>query len=72
MDHIANFLKKDPIEVRQANLLCTGDALLFGSPIYERNNLIPQMIEQMKKGADYETRKAFIETFNKVCKQYAL
>ncbi len=67
MDHIANYLKRDPIEIRQANLLETGDALLFGAPIFERPNLIPQMIDEMKSASDYEDRKAFIETFNKVC-----
>lgn len=67
MDHIANYLKKDPIEVRQANLMETGDALLFGAPVYERQNLIPQMIDEMKSASEYEARKTFIETFNKVC-----
>ncbi|ODN05815.1 Aldehyde oxidase 4 [Orchesella cincta] len=75
MDHIANHLKKDPLEVRKANFLANGDKLLFtfleGQPTYDRENLIPDMIENMKATADYEARLAFIETFNKVIQTVA-
>ncbi|CAL8096700.1 unnamed protein product [Orchesella dallaii] len=64
MERIAYTLKKDPVEVRQANFLSTGDPLLFGAPIYERVNLIPGMIENMKTESEYEARKASVEKFN--------
>ncbi|CAL8096692.1 unnamed protein product [Orchesella dallaii] len=68
MDHIANHLKKDPLEVRKVNLLSNGDKLLFtflhGQATYDRDNMIPDMIENMKSTADYEARQSFIEKFN--------
>lgn len=66
LDHISHYLKKDPIQVRLANMLESGDALIFGAPTYERHNLIPEMIENMKTASEYEARKAMIEKFNKV------
>lgn len=66
MEHIANYLKKDPLSVREVNFLANGDPLLFGAPIYERENMIPLMIEHMKKASEYEARKSAIENFNKV------
>ncbi len=65
MDHVASTLKKDPLEVRMANILETGDPMLFGPPTYERHNLIPEMFETMKSDADYEQRKVEIEKFNR-------
>ncbi|ODN05821.1 Indole-3-acetaldehyde oxidase [Orchesella cincta] len=64
MDSIAYTLKKDPIAVRQANFISTGDPLIFGAPTYERVNLIPEMIENMKTESDYEARLAAVEKFN--------
>ncbi|CAL8070104.1 unnamed protein product [Orchesella dallaii] len=68
MDHIGNYLKKDPLEIRMKNLLNTGDALLFGHgppATYQRENMIPKIVEQMKSTADYEARNEYISLFNK-------
>lgn len=66
MEHIAHFLKKDPLEVRLVNLLETGDSLLsmFGPMTFDRVNRIPEMLEMMKEKADYEKRKEFVEKWN--------
>lgn len=72
MEHIAHYLKKDSMEVREANYLETGDEILFsfqGDATYDRENLIPGIIENMKKTDDYDARKAAIEKFNKVLQQ---
>ncbi|CAL8069378.1 unnamed protein product [Orchesella dallaii] len=68
MDHIANYLKKDPLEIRMINLLNNGDALVFGHgapATYNRENMIPKIVEQMKSTADYEARNEYIKSFNK-------
>ncbi|XP_073980913.1 xanthine dehydrogenase-like isoform X2 [Rhodnius prolixus] len=52
MEHIANVVKKDPIDVRLANMVKEG-------------NPIPQMIVDIKKLADYDKRSKEIDLFNK-------
>ncbi|XP_059486225.1 uncharacterized protein LOC132202920 isoform X2 [Neocloeon triangulifer] len=51
MEHIATDLKKDPLEVRLANM-------------HTDDNPIPQMVEDLKKIADYDNRKAAVKQFN--------
>lgn len=45
MDQIAHYLKKDPLAVREANLLETGDPFMFdlygGPPTFDGHNPIP-------------------------------
>lgn len=52
MEHIATVLQKDPTDVRLANMR-TDD------------NAIPQLIENLKKKANYDQRLKDINTFNK-------
>ncbi|XP_037293464.1 xanthine dehydrogenase-like isoform X2 [Manduca sexta] len=51
MEMIAYYTKNDPIDVRLANMA-------------KENNPIPDMIEQLKKDADFDTRKKEIQEFN--------
>lgn len=67
MDHIAHFLKIDPIAVRRVNFLETGDPLLYGPPTYEGRNLMPDLFGRMMNEADYEARSDSIRKFNEVC-----
>jgi len=53
MEHIAKVVKKDPIDVRLANLS-------------KDDSNIQNMIEDMKVIADFEERKRNVEEFNKV------
>lgn len=52
MEHIAKVTKKDPLQVRLANMNDTDRAVL------------EPMINDLSKSADYETRKRAVETFN--------
>lgn len=68
-EHIADSLKMDSLSVRLANMLEKGDPLLFsfGPPMtYERENMIPEMIANMKTVSDYDARQSAIEKFNSV------
>ncbi|CAG7720323.1 unnamed protein product [Allacma fusca] len=71
MEHIADVLKKDALEIRQANFLKPGDPLLpchgkqHEGDVFEGVNLIPTIIEELKRTANYEERKRFVEDFNK-------
>ncbi|KAK9512029.1 hypothetical protein O3M35_000556 [Rhynocoris fuscipes] len=51
MEHIANVIKKDPLEVRLANIPKEG-------------NPIPQMIEDVKKMSDFVARSKEVEKYN--------
>lgn len=52
MEHIAKVMKKDPVQVRLANM---NDA---------DKTILEPMINDLFKSADYETRKKAVETFN--------
>ncbi|XP_021958024.1 xanthine dehydrogenase [Folsomia candida] len=68
MEHIAFYLKKESLLVRQVNFIEKGDPFLptfFGGGNFEEENQIPRLVEEMKKSGDYENRKKFVETFNK-------
>jgi xanthine dehydrogenase molybdopterin-binding subunit B len=51
MEHIANVVKKDPVDVRLANI---------------KQDVIPKMIQDMKEMSDYDKRVQEIEQYNKV------
>ena len=53
MEHIANVVQKDPVQVRINNM----------SP---QNDPIKEMINDLKASSDYDNRAAAVETFNKV------
>jgi len=52
MEHIAKVTKKDPLQVRLANMNDDDKAAL------------DPMIKELSKSADYEMRKRTVETFN--------
>ncbi|KAG5332878.1 XDH dehydrogenase, partial [Acromyrmex heyeri] len=52
MEHIAKVIKKDPLQVRLANMNDEDKAVL------------ESMIKDLSKSADYEIRKRAVETFN--------
>lgn len=56
MEHIAKVVDKDPVSVKLANI----------NP--EKNQPIPQMINDLKKSSDFEKRLQNIKSFNKVIK----
>jgi len=67
MEHIASFLKLDPLQVRMNNFIKTGDEI-FGIPglTFQGENPLPQMIQELKASADYDDRVNFIDRFNEV------
>jgi xanthine dehydrogenase large subunit len=71
MEHIAHYLKKDSLDIRKINFLERGDEMLqtlAGGGIFDQENQLPRMIEEIKQSGNYEERKKFLETFNKVYK----
>ncbi len=65
MDHIANKLAMDPVELRLKNLLKDGDPLVTGVT-FEGGNPTEAMIKTLKKKSRYDERKLEIDEFNKV------
>lgn len=75
MEHIAFQLKLDPLEVRLANMVSTGDKLIsaYGDEAtMEGDNLMPRMVEEIKVSGNLDDRKKFIQNFNKVLHFYML
>jgi xanthine dehydrogenase large subunit len=65
IQEVAARLGKDALEVRRLN--CYGDAPRNTTPYGQevKNNLLPQIFEQLAQTSDYKARLAEAETFNK-------
>ena len=61
IEHIADTLKKDPLEVRKANLAATSGPLQPGDNIFS-TSILPLLEEK----AMLTERKALVQEFNKV------
>lgn len=66
MDHIAAFLDKDPLEVRELNLADAG-ALRPGFTPVVKNVFKEDILPLLKVTADFENRKLGVTAFNEVC-----
>lgn len=57
----------DPLQLRTVNLIKNGDAIV-GIPglKFSGENPIPKLIEDLKSSSEYDTRKDFVDNFNKV------
>jgi len=51
MQHIAKVVKKDPVQVRLNNMRSD-------------DNVMPQMVKDLKDSADYDVRKESVDEFN--------
>lgn len=65
LEHIANYLKKDPLEVRMLNMVKPEVPRLMAPPL-ERNVVLDEILPLLKQKAMYEQRKEEVEAFNKV------
>ncbi|CAF2816169.1 unnamed protein product [Rotaria sp. Silwood2] len=64
VDHIATYLKLDPLIIRRLNMYKEGDLTHFGQPL-ERWN-IPRLMDELVKSSDFIQRQKSIEEFNKL------
>ncbi|CAL8110873.1 unnamed protein product [Orchesella dallaii] len=67
MEHIAYTVQKDPLEVRQLNLIHKGDPFI-GVPGAKLplDNFLPGMIIDLKTNADLDARRKYVNVFNEV------
>ena len=65
MDHLANQLGMDPLELRLKNLLESGDPLVNGKT-FNGDNPIVMMLQKLKKSSNFEERQRAVDEFNKV------
>ncbi|XP_063615205.1 uncharacterized protein LOC134788260 [Penaeus indicus] len=63
MDHIAHYLGRDPLEVREVNLAPAGAERPSADPIV-RNVFQEDILPLLKESAEYELRLAEVEAFN--------
>ncbi|CAL8082604.1 unnamed protein product [Orchesella dallaii] len=65
MEHIAYTLKLDPVAVRLANAIKTGDKILAtDGETFTGENFIPKMLAELKVSGSIEERKKFINDYN--------
>ncbi|XP_068204134.1 uncharacterized protein [Palaemon carinicauda] len=64
IEHIAHFLKKDPLEVRMINMVVPGVPRLTIPP-HKANVLVDNILPLLKEKAHYEERKEEVSIFNK-------
>lgn len=68
IDHIASYLKKDPLEVRKVNLITPGEPRLLGAP-HENTPLKDRILPLLLEKANYAQRKVEVDEFNRVSLQ---
>lgn len=64
LEHIASYLKKDPLEVRQVNLITPGVPRLILAP-HENTPLKDVILPMLLEKANFAQRKAEVEEFNR-------
>ena len=62
VDHIATYLKVDPLVIRRLNMYKEGAVTHFGQPL-ERWN-IPRLLDELLKTSDYVQRQKSVIEFN--------
>jgi xanthine dehydrogenase/oxidase len=66
IEHIAHYLKKDPLEIRRANFFTKTDSTALGHLL---SNIDPhKIVDDLVESSQYYKRKEEIEQFNKVNK----
>lgn len=70
MEEIGIFLKKDPIDIRLANLygITERNTTPYGQLV--RNNMLPRLFDEQLTRSDYRRRRAEVEAFNAVSKTH--
>lgn len=68
MDEIADFLGKDPLEIRKINMLRDGDVSAFGQKMEEVT--LQKCLEAMEKEAEIPARRKRIEEYNALSTHY--
>ena len=64
IEHIAHYLKKDPLEIRRANFFTKTDSTALGHLL---SNIDPhKIVDDLLESSQYYKRKEEIEQFNKV------
>ena len=66
IDHVATHLKKDPLEVREVNLV-PDETAEKGGPNTFKNSILPLL----KQTGMIEERKAEVKAFNQVKKKFS-
>lgn len=64
MEEIGVFLKKDPVDIRLANLYGSTDRNTTPYGQLVRNNMLPRLFDEQLTRSDYRRRRAEVEAFN--------
>lgn len=65
LDDVARYLKKDPLEVRRANLYGIGerDVTPYGQKV--EDNILEELVTRVAESGEYQARRAEIAAFNR-------
>jgi xanthine dehydrogenase large subunit len=64
IDAIARHLGKDPLEIRKLNLYGQGERNVTPYHMTVEDNILPELIADLERGADYWQRREEVRTFN--------
>ena len=62
IEHVSNYFKRDPIEIRQINLYKKGDITPIGQPL--SYFIADQIIDSLRSSSNFDQRRADIVKFN--------
>lgn len=63
VEHVAAFLKRDPLQIRQLNLFKEGDTTHYGQVLENWN--VPRILDELIKSSDFHKRQKQVQEFNR-------
>lgn len=63
IEHVAKYMKEDPLKIRQINLYKKGDITPVGQPLTYFN--VDELIDQLQISSDYRNRLNQVNDFNR-------
>ncbi len=63
IEHIATYLKIDPLTIRRLNLYKEGDLTHYGQRLDQWN--VPRLLDELIQSSDYIQRQKNVEEFNR-------
>jgi xanthine dehydrogenase/oxidase len=62
IEHVAAYLKRDPLSIRRLNLFKEGDITHYGQVLEQWN--VPRILDEITKSSDFPQRQINVEQFN--------
>lgn len=63
VEHVATYLKQNPLDIRRLNLFKEGDLTSFNQPLELWN--VPRILDELIQSSDFIKRQSIVDEFNR-------